>query len=108
MLCQTSHFAHGVFVAEHTTAAYLHAVGKAIQMNPAARTLLSSGKLVFYAGDTDISRPTEEVGAELKAVYERRFDMLLFHRCPLLASSASSSLLLSSRPRRHAFVLLIK
>lgn len=81
MLCQTSHFAKVVFVAEHTTAAYLHAVGKAIQMNPAARTLLSSGKLVFYAGDTDISRPTEEVGAELKAVYERRFDMLLFHRC---------------------------
>jgi hypothetical protein len=76
-----------VFVAEHTTAAYLHAAGKAIQMNPAARPLLSSGKLVFYAGDTDISRPTEEVGAELKAVYERRFDMLMFHRClPRLAS----------------------
>ena len=80
-LCESGHFSKVIFVAQHTTAAYLHSAGKAIQINKAARPLLNSGKLVFYAGDTDISRPTEVIDKQLAAVYERRFDVLMFHRC---------------------------
>jgi hypothetical protein len=80
-LASTGHFDTVTYVAEHATAAYLHAVGKAIQMSPETRPILQSGKLRFFAGDTDISRPTEDVSKELKDVNARRFDLLLFHRC---------------------------
>ena len=80
-LAHSGHFDSVTFVAEHATAAYLHAVGKAIQMSPEIKPILQSGKLRFFAGDTDIARPTDDVSKELKEVYARRFDLLLFHRC---------------------------
>ena len=80
-LCDMGAFERVVFVAEHTTAAYLAAVGAAVARAPRATALLTSGKLSFFAGDTDISRPTEDVAARLAGVYERRFDLLFFHRC---------------------------
>ena len=80
-LASTGHFETVTYVAEHSTAAYLHAVGKAIQMSPEIKPVLLSGKLRFFAGDTDISRPTEDVSKELKAIKARLFDLLLFHRC---------------------------
>ena len=80
-LAHGGHFERVTFVAEHATAAYLHAVGKAIQMSPEIRPILKSGKLRFFAGKTDIARPTDDVSKELNQVYARRFDLLLFHRC---------------------------
>jgi hypothetical protein len=80
-LAQGNQFETVTFIAEHATAAYLHAVGKAIQMSPEIRPILESGRLRFFAGSTDIARPTDDVSKELKEVYARRFDLLLFHRC---------------------------
>jgi len=80
-LANTGLFDIVTYVAEHSTAAYLHAVGKAIQLSPETRPLLESGKLRFFAGDTDIARPTDDVSKELKEVNASRFDLLLFHRC---------------------------